>query len=146
MQREGFLDIDVASRLKECLCKIKVACWRCRDMHNIGAALGQQFCDVAVILLCRKTLVELPSHQRLAITYSNNLAALDSLNLRSVRISDLAAAYNSNPKHVPLRRDMPRNSIGVLPRSALWAPIQDDPSFSDCCTGSSSRTRANGCD
>jgi hypothetical protein len=51
------------------------------------------------MLLDAKPLEQLPGHEFLTVTHSNDLASVDSLDLGCVRVGDLAAANNRNFKH-----------------------------------------------
>src|SRR5436190_1781475 len=74
-----------------------------------------------------KLLVELFGHERLTVTHPNDLTFFYPLDLRGVRISDLAASHDGDLKHTvhPARR--PRHTAAV---PLLWVPLASSPAWS----------------
>ena len=68
-------------------------------MNDIWLGDSEKFRQVAEILADVKPLIQLSRHQGLQVTNANDLAPLDPLELRQVRIRDLSAPHNGDLKH-----------------------------------------------
>ena len=68
-------------------------------MHDVGSRVAQELGQVAEVRPDREPLAELPGHQRLAVADADDLASPDPLDLRRVRVRDLAAADDGDLKH-----------------------------------------------
>src|SRR5208283_473847 len=112
---EWLFHIDVAPGFQAKLGDLEMALRRRRDMNNIWPSSTEEFCHVAKRPLDREPLVELARHQRLTVTHPNDLAPLDPLNLRSVRVGDFAASHDGDFKHVVLWPGRLRNSDAAPP-------------------------------
>src|SRR5206468_6220538 len=110
VERERLLHIDVASPLETGPGDIEMAFRRRRDVNDVWSGVIQQVTQVAEIPLYREPLVELPRHQRFAVTDPDDLAATDSLDLRSVSIGDLTASDDGDSKHAVPSPGSSRNS------------------------------------
>ena len=96
--------------LETLLGNIKMAGGRCANMHYVRLDLTKHLGQVAIVPPDRESLGELAGHKMLAVTNSNNLAALDPLDLGTVVISDLSTADDSHSKHRALPFGKPQSS------------------------------------
>src|SRR5258708_24607687 len=131
--------IHVASPFQAELRNIEMAFRRHCDVNNVWLGVSQEFRQVAKPLFDRKPLVELARHQRFPITDSNDLGPFDPLDLRRVRICDLAASHDSDPKHIVFRPGSFRNSASS---PQPWVPAASTPpaaSIFRCCNKFSSK-------
>src|SRR5204863_6448356 len=106
IERERLLNIYVTTLLKAESGKIEVTFrWR-RDVNNVRSCLIHEFFQIGKALLDGKSVVELFGHERLTVTHPNDLTFFYPLDLRGVRISDLAASHDGDLKHTvhPARR------------------------------------------
>ena len=110
INRERFFDIDMRARFETDSCQLEMTFrWR-RDVNGVWMALFQHRAQVRIMRLDGVAIVELARHERLAIADADNLAAPNPLNLRRMRVRNLAAAYDGNLKHeVPFGR--PQSSV-----------------------------------
>src|ERR1043166_1835802 len=102
VERKWLLNIDVTAVVEAEFCKTVMALRRGRDMDYIRPRFGQHGFDIAKGAIDLKAFAELPGHQFFAVADGNDLAPGYALNLRCVRIGDLAATDYGNPKHVPI--------------------------------------------
>src|SRR5262249_8795261 len=113
-----------------------------RDVNDIGLRLIQQASQILVPALDRKSLEELLRHQRLPIASGDDLAPFHALNLRRVRVGDLAASDDGDFKHDSLSSGSSRSRSAAPEPSARWASTPAASWLSRCCSASSSRRRA----
>src|SRR5260370_32016562 len=110
VEGEGLIYIDMATRLEANPRQIKVAGWRRSNVNNIGPAFTQQCVNVAEVPFDRKSLAELLRHQRFPVADPDDLATLNSLDLRGVGVGNLAASNDGNFKHCLLLAGRHRNT------------------------------------
>src|SRR5580704_744162 len=119
--------------------------WSC-DVNNVRASRFQKFPKICKILLDRKTLVELPGHERFTVTDCNDFTSLYPLYLQSVGISNLAASHNGDFKHIVHPVCRLRCIAAFPPKWIPSASILTWSSISGCCNASSSTPCAIACD
>src|SRR5437773_939481 len=74
--------------------------------------------QIVALALCREPLEELPRHQPLAVTHSNDLGSLDPLDCRRVSVRDLAASDDGNFKQCVAAPGSSGSNGSVPPPSA----------------------------
>ena len=115
---EGLFHIHVASTFEAESRKVKMAFRWCRDVDDVRPRLTQQLAHIVKIASDREPLEELLGHQPLPITDSNDLASLDPLDLRRVRIGDLPASHDGDSKQCVLAPGSSGNNAAILRPSA----------------------------
>ena len=145
IEGKRLLDVHVSSRVDAELGKVKMALRRRRNVNHIRMTFAQECPKIRVAGFHRISLIELARHQRFAVTYADDFATANPLDLRGMGIGNLAAPDNGNFKHEPLFPCMLRSSASILLRSKSPDAIRVSSSASDLCSGSSSRTNSIGC-
>ena len=121
----------------------EVALGRCRNMNDVGTGLSYQLRQISEMSPDVKAFGQLPGHQLFKIADPHDLAALDPLNLRCVRVRDFSAADYGDSKHDAPFPCSSRSSGKKPPLGALPASNLDAPSVWRSNSGFSSRTRAS---
>src|SRR2546425_8061222 len=126
---DWLLDIDVASALKAQSGKIEMTFRRRGDVDHVGPRVVQDVNQLRKVPLEPEPFAKLTGHQRLRVTDANDLAPFDPLDLRRVRIRDLAASHDGNFKHVAPSPGSFGNNGSIPPPSAPWLSSPAAPSL-----------------
>src|SRR4029077_8830005 len=132
----------MASMLKARLGNLKMAFRGSGHVDNVRFRFPEQGRQIAEGSFNCESLAELLGHQRFTIASSDNRAPRNPLELRGVRIRDLAATHYGDSKHLILCLCRTGN-ISVTPRpSELLESNRAPLLLSGCYTASFSNRRA----
>ncbi len=142
VQCERFLDVNMRSLQQTLLTDLKMTCRRSCNMNHIRPGLVKKPLHVSAVSFDTESFSQLSSHQFFPVANPNNFAPANPLDLRRVRVRNLAAPDNANFKHVFLP---PCNFRDTASGPLRWKLVGTSPKGASTfhwCIGFPSSTRA----